>query len=87
MIVLALSLGMLARLLFGYLLGLFMVVTGGIHTYWAWTGQTERLTTVFEGPLAESSATRRWLWTLGGPLVVLAGIGLIGVLTWLLTGQ
>jgi hypothetical protein len=87
MLVLSLDLGMLARLAIGYGLGAFMVVTGAHHTYWAWTGQTDRLTTVVEGALAESPATRRRLWAVLGPFVVLGGLGLLGVLTWLLVGQ
>lgn len=87
MLVLSLSLGMLTRLAIGYALGVFMIVTGGRHTYWAWTGRTEGLTTVLEGPLAEEPDTRRRLWALLGPVVTLAGIAVLGVLTWLLLGQ
>ncbi|MFB6354440.1 MAG: hypothetical protein ABEJ92_10185 [Halobacteriales archaeon] len=63
---------------------MFTVVTGARHAYWAWTGRTNRLTTVVEGVFAERPATRRWLWAIGRPLVALGGLAFAAVLTWLL---
>lgn len=77
----------MARLVVVYAIGVAMLVVGARHTYWAWTGRTDELTTVVEGALAEDVGTRRSLWMVGGPLVVTASLALMGVLTWLLLGQ
>ena len=84
---LTLSPGLVVRLVVVYAVGVSMFVVGARHTYWAWTGQTDELTTVVEGALAEEPRTRRYLWMVGGPLVVVASLALMGVLTWLLVVQ
>ncbi|MDZ7700807.1 MAG: hypothetical protein U5J98_01375 [Halobacteriales archaeon] len=64
-----------------------MLLVGVRQSYRAWTGRTDELLTVVEGALEESPETRRLLWMVGGPLVVLVVLAVLGVLAWLLLGQ
>lgn len=84
---LTLSPGLVVRLVVVYAVGVAMLVVGVRHTYWAWTGRTDELTTVVEGALAEEPQIRRYLWMIGGPLVTIASLALMGVLTWVLVVQ
>ncbi|MFB6188073.1 MAG: hypothetical protein ABEI86_14585 [Halobacteriaceae archaeon] len=53
------------------------------HTYWAWTGQGEKLTIISGGFafLQEGPALRVRLWRVGGPFVVLVGVLAILIIT------
>ncbi len=67
-----------------YGLGVLSLWVGTRHTYWAWTGQYDRLTTVVAGPFAESADTRVVLWKVGGSFCVLAGVVVTVGVTYLL---
>ncbi|MFB6197326.1 MAG: hypothetical protein ABEI52_03515 [Halobacteriaceae archaeon] len=66
-----------------YGVGLFAIWTGAKHTYWAWTGQREKLTIISGGFefISEGPALRERLWKVGGPFVVLVGVTIIFVVT------
>jgi hypothetical protein len=56
---------------------------GATHTYYAWTGQRDKLSVVVAGPsfIREGPAFREVLWKFGGPFCVLSGILIIAYLT------
>lgn len=73
-----LILGLVAVLL----LAALSIWIGAKHTYWAWTGQTEKLSIVVAGPdfIRESHSSRELLWKVGGPFSVLAGLAMLAYL-------
>ena len=59
------------------------VWVGATHTYYAWTGQRDRLSLVVAGPdfVREGLTLRELLWKVGGPFCVLSGGLVVALLT------
>lgn len=72
-----------AAVLIVYAAAALSIWVGLTHTYYAWTGQREKLTVISAtfDILREGPKTRELLWKIGGPYCVFMGIAIIAYLT------